>query len=306
MTERPSVQTWLRAARLRTLPLAFAVIALGSGLAFFSAPDSFSWGLFALALFTAFSYQVLSNYANDLGDGLRGTDANKHGEQRAIASGAITVDQMRGAVRLFTLFSLASGTGLSLWAFADSPVWAAVFTTLGLLATWAARSYTMGGNPYAYWGGGDLFVFLFFGLVGVVGSALLYVPFQGYFLLPAAVAGALSAAVLTLNNLRDEEGDRAHGKRTLVVRNGQKWGRRYLRGLLITSSLTNLAFALWMAIHFKLTGPMVVQILLVFAIRYLGKRFKESTTPEALDGLLKPTAMVTLLYCVLMAVALQW
>lgn len=313
---QPTLADWLSAARLRTLPLAFAVILLGTGLAAFESPDSFSPGVLALALFTAFAYQVLSNFANDLGDGRRGTDAQKKGEQRAVASGRISIPQMARATVLFTVLALVSGTVLSVVAFQGRWPYQLTFTLIGALATWAARSYTLGGNPYAYWGGGDLFVFVFFGLVGVVGSAALYTRPQAYFLLPAAVAGAMSAAVLTLNNLRDEETDAAAGKRTLVVRYGTRWGRRYFKTLLGVSNVLNLLFVF--AVYWKdsvegtakldagaLLGPVGVHFGLILALRWMSKKFTSATTPEPLDALLKPMALITLAYCVATAISLQ-
>ncbi len=313
----PTWKDWLSAARLRTLPLAFAVIVLGSGLAVFESPASFHGGVLALALFTAFSYQVLSNFANDLGDGRRGTDAHKKGEQRAVASGRISMRQMQRATSLFTALSLVSGTLLSVLAFHGQWPLQLTFIFLGALATWAARSYTLGGNPYAYWGGGDLFVFLFFGLVGVVGSAALFARPQAYFLLPAAVAGAMSAAVLTLNNLRDQETDAAARKRTLVVRYGTRWGRNYFKVLLGASNVLNLLFIF--IVYWKdsqegtaqldagaLVGPIGVHFGLILALRYLSKQFAEATEPEPLDRLLKPMALITLAYCVATALSLQF
>ena len=197
---------WIQAARLRTLPLAFAVIALGTGLAY-KINEYVHWGIFILAVFTAGAYQILSNYANDLGDGLRGTDDHRTGEKRAIASGLITADQMKRAVNLWTVLALFGGGGLSFLAFQERILLLVLFSLLNVAAVLAAKSYTMGPKPYAYWGGGDFFVFLFFGLVGVLGSASLYGSLHWSFLFPALVAGAYSAAVLTLNNLRDIETD---------------------------------------------------------------------------------------------------
>ena len=300
----PTFNDWLAAARLRTLPLAFAVIILGSGLAHFEHPESWNWALFGLALFTAFSYQVLSNYANDLGDGLRGTDENRRGEARAVAAGIISIAQMRGAVLLFTVLSLLSGTMLSYLAFEGQPMLMIAFIVLGALATWAARSYTMGTNPYAYWGGGDFFVFIFFGLVGTLGSAALYGPVRWYFVLPAIISGALSAAVLTLNNLRDEVGDKESGKHTLVVRFGQRWGRGYFKTLLIVAMLLNLVFAIIAAYQVKFSAIIVFHLIFMVGIRQLFRAFKVRREPEELDTLLKPTALLTLAYCAGTAITL--
>ncbi|PTL99441.1 MAG: 1,4-dihydroxy-2-naphthoate octaprenyltransferase, partial [Bacteroidetes bacterium] len=296
---------WIQAARLRTLPLAFAVIALGTGLAF-KINEYLHWGIFALAVFTAGAYQILSNYANDLGDGLRGTDDHRTGEKRAIASGLITADQMKRAVNLWTVLALFGGGGLSFLAFQERIPLLVLFSLLNVAAVLAAKSYTMGPKPYAYWGGGDFFVFLFFGLVGVLGSANLYGTLHWSFLFPALVAGAYSAAVLTLNNLRDVETDAIAGKRTLVVRFGYKWGRGYFKALLIIGNVLSLLFALYWA---ALDGN---QYLLLFHIafgvllsRVVFIRFARARDSLALDALLKPMALMTLLYCIGTALSLN-
>lgn len=296
---------WIQAARLRTLPLAFAVIALGTGLAF-KINEYLHWGIFALAVFTAGAYQILSNYANDLGDGLRGTDDHRTGEKRAIASGLITADQMKRAVKLWTVLALFGGGGLSFLAFQERIPLLVLFSLLNIAAVLAAKSYTMGPKPYAYWGGGDFFVFLFFGLVGVLGSANLYGTLHWSFLFPALVAGAYSAAVLTLNNLRDVETDAIAGKRTLVVRFGYKWGRGYFKALLIIGNVLSLLFALYWA---ALDGN---QYLLLFHIafgvllsRVVFIRFARARDSLALDALLKPMALMTLLYCIGTALSLN-
>ena len=297
---------WIQAARLRTLPLAFAVIALGTGLAY-KINDYVYWGIFALAVFTAGAYQILSNYANDLGDGLRGTDDHRTGEKRAIASGLITADKMKRAVNLWTVLALFSGGGLSFLAFQERIPLLVLFSLLNIAAVLAAKSYTMGPKPYAYWGGGDFFVFLFFGLVGVLGSASLYGSLHWSFLFPALVAGAYSAAVLTLNNLRDIETDAVAGKRTLVVRFGYQWGRGYFKALLIIGNVLSLFFALYWA---ALDGN---QFLLIFHIAYgvvLSRvvfiRFARARDSLALDALLKPMALMTLVYCLGTALALNF
>ena len=296
---------WIQAARLRTLPLAFAVIALGTGLAF-KINEYLHWGIFALAVFTAGAYQILSNYANDLGDGLRGTDDHRTGEKRTIASGLITADQMKRAVNLWTVLALFGGGGLSFLAFQERIPLLVLFSLLNVAAVLAAKSYTMGPKPYAYWGGGDFFVFLFFGLVGVLGSANLYGTLHWSFLFPALVAGAYSAAVLTLNNLRDVETDAIAGKRTLVVRFGYKWGRGYFKALLIIGNVLSLLFALYWA---ALDGN---QYLLLFHIafgvllsRVVFIRFARARDSLALDALLKPMALMTLLYCIGTALSLN-
>lgn len=304
MTEhKVSIKVWVKAARLRTLPLAFAVIILGSGLGYFHS-GQFAVFRFLLALLTSFSYQVLSNYANDLGDGIKGTDKDKKGEQRAVASGAVSVSQMRKATNIFTMLALFSGGLLIYDAFQDSAL-LLLFVVLHLAAIWAARSYTLGSNPYAYWGGGDIFVFLFFGFVGVMGaSALQTGSFYPLDALPAAVAGAMSASVLTLNNLRDAEGDALHGKRTLVVRFGGNWGRYYFKALLIVSIVISLVFSILASALSKEYYPIIAHLVFQFVLRIQFKKFSNAATPEDYDALLKPLALTTLLYCVLTTISI--
>lgn len=294
---------WIKAARLRTLPLAFAVIILGSGLGYFHT-GQFSTILFVLALLTSFAYQVLSNFANDLGDGIKGTDENKKGEQRAVASGLISVAQMRLATNVFTLFALILGGILVYLAFLGTPYFY-FFSALNIAAVWAARSYTLGRNPYAYWGGGDFFVFIFFGFAGVMGSSALQTgTLNAIDLLPSIVAGAMSASVLTLNNLRDIQGDALHGKRTLVVRFGEKWGRGYFKSLLILSILVSLVFSILASALSKEYYPIIAHLIFQFALRGQFKKFSQASIPEEYDALLKPLALMTLLYCVLTSISL--
>lgn len=302
-----SLKHWISAARLRTLPLAFAVIALGTGLAYKVNDDHLiNWWIFSLAVFTSFAYQVLSNYANDLGDGIRGTDDNKEGEQRAIASGLISIPAMRLAVIFWTLLALISGETLVYTAFKEQQELFYLFSVLNMAAVAAATSYTMGPRPYAYWGGGDFFVFLFFGFIGVLGSAALFTALQWNFLLPAIVAGAYSAAVLTLNNLRDVDTDAKVGKRTLVVRMGKKWGRGYFKALLMIGNVLSLVFALYWALTDQNQALLVFHIFFGLLLsRVVFKPFTMATEPVAFDQLLKPMAMMTLLFCVGTAVTLN-
>ncbi|HCP41022.1 MAG TPA: 1,4-dihydroxy-2-naphthoate octaprenyltransferase [Cryomorphaceae bacterium] len=297
MAQGATLKQWIKAARLRTLPLAFAVIILGSGLGYLHT-KSFSIALFGLALLTSCAYQILSNYANDLGDGIKGTDNNKRGEQRAVASGLISIRQMRLVINLFTLLSFMTGSILVYMAFKGT-IYFYLFMVLNVSAVWAARSYTIGRNPYAYWGGGDLFVILFFGLVGVMGSSALQTgTLHSIDALPALVAGAMSVSVLTCNNLRDREGDAHHGKRTLVVRYGEIWGRGYFKVLLITSILLSLVFSITASIKMSGYYPIVAHMVFQFVLRGQFKKFTVSQTPEEYDALLKPLALTTLLYCI--------
>src|SRR5690606_2797420 len=166
------LKPWIAAARLRTLPLAFSSIILGTCLA--ASMGSYSITVFVLCLLTTLCYQVLSNYANDYGDGVKGTDADRVGEKRAVASGEISAASMKKAVWIFAVLSFIFGTWLSILATQGLPMIVTIgFVALGLLAIVAAITYTVGRRAYGYSGFGDISVLIFFGIVGVVGSYFL-------------------------------------------------------------------------------------------------------------------------------------
>ena len=222
-----SLSRWILAARLRTLPLACSSVLLGSGLA---AHDGyFRLPLFLLCLLTAILLQLLSNLANDYGDAVSGADnAERVGPTRAVASGLITRRQMLMAMGLTALAAVASGLALLWSSFATD--WPALLTFIGFgaLALLAAITYTVGRRPYGYRGLGDLSVFLFFGLLGVMGSYYLFSHQLSWsLLLPAASCGLLATAVLNINNIRDRVSDAASGKFTLAVRLGASRARNY-------------------------------------------------------------------------------
>ena len=219
---------WINAFRLRTLPLAFSCIIMGSGLAF--GDDQFNLTVFVLALITTLFLQILSNLANDYGDFVKGTDnKNRVGPERTLQAGLITKDEMVTAMwiiallcSVFGVWLIYEGTkGLDLHR-------AGLFAILGLAAMGAAVKYTMGKNPYGYAGLGDVFVFLFFGWLGVIGSYFLHThSIDIKIVLPASAIGFFTTAVLNINNMRDHEADAKSGKNTLVVRIGISWAKRY-------------------------------------------------------------------------------
>ncbi len=295
MTNSPTLKTWIAAARLRTLPLALASILLGSFLAAFY--GRFSSTILLLSMLTAICYQVLSNFANDLGDGLKGTDANRKGEKRAIASGMISISQMKGAVTLFAILSLVFGTWLSISATHMLPTWITVlFISLGVAATIAALSYTLGTRAYGYSGLGDVFVVIFFGWVGVMGAFFLHVKqFNPIVLLPATAVGLLATGVLNLNNMRDLETDKQAGKNTLVVRMGRPAAKLYHLVLLGLAVVLQLIFVWktqpgWSGYLFLLTVPLFIKN---------GIAAYKANEQVQFDPLLKPLAIATLLFCLL-------
>ena len=235
---------WIQAARLRTLPLSLSGIIVGSAYAYHQGYSN--WKIVVLALFTTLGLQVLSNYANDYGDGVKGTDDNRIGEKRLVAAGIITAQQMKKAVIITAIITFIIALTLIYIAFGkENFVLTLVFILLGVGAIGAAIKYTVGSNAYGYSGFGDVFVFIFFGLVSVLGSNFLFTHFVDWkLLLPACSIGLLSVAVLNLNNMRDIENDRIAGKNTLVVKLGLQKAKAYHYFLIISSIITMLVFAL--------------------------------------------------------------
>jgi 1,4-dihydroxy-2-naphthoate polyprenyltransferase len=253
----------VQAMRPRTLPLAVAPIALAGGFAAYR--DRFSLPVFLLCLLTALLLQILSNFANDLGDALKGTDdAERTGPKRAVASGWITVADMRRGVMVAAGLAVISGLALLAMAPVVRETWfLAAFAVAGLGAVAAAIGYTMGKRAFGYSGLGDLMVLLFFGVVGVVGSYVLIAgEVHAVALLAGVGIGLLASGVLHINNLRDQEGDARHGKRTLVVRLGDRRARVYHVVLITCGSLCLAALPLlvraptwWMLLPALLTVP---------------------------------------------------
>lgn len=216
-----SAKTWLQAFRLRTLPLALSSIAMGGFLA--AAAGAFRWSIFLLCVLTTIFLQVLSNLANDYGDSVHGADSiDRKGPARTVQSGVISPSQMRKAIALFVVLSFASGLTLLFLAFGLD--WQAIlfFLVLGVASILAAIAYTVGRKPYGYLGLGDISVFIFFGLVGVLGSTYLFTrAFSTMNFLPAVSCGLFSVAVLNINNIRDIDSDLKAGKFSVPVRIGR-------------------------------------------------------------------------------------
>lgn len=286
---------WVAAARLRTLPLAFASIALGNFLA--ASLGHFDALIFVLSLLTTLCYQILSNYANDLGDGVKGTDDQRQGERRAVASGDISPAAMQRAVGIMAFLSFISGTILSIYATQDLP-WLVTggFIILGLLAILAAIYYTVGKQAYGYAGLGDLAVYIFFGLVGVGGSYFLQTNVLHWeILLPASAMGLLSMAVLNLNNMRDIRSDKTAGKRTLALRLGLSRAKVYHAILLILAFDLAFLYNRLMPTGFAQNVYFLCLPLLVVHLM----RVLKAQKPKDFDPMLKFLALTTLLFALL-------
>ncbi|MGV8841954.1 MAG: 1,4-dihydroxy-2-naphthoate polyprenyltransferase [Pseudomonas sp.] len=301
------IQAWIGAMRLRTLPLAFSCIALGSVLA--AAAQAFRWEVAALCVLTAVFLQILSNLANDYGDAMHGADhEQRQGPARAVQSGQISAPSMRRAMWLCAGLAEVSGLAL-LWLALGSAGWRAVlaFVGLGGAALWAALRYTVGRSPYGYAGWGDLFVLIFFGWVGVLGSYFLIAQrLDWLLLLPASSCGLLAVAVLNVNNIRDIASDRQAGKLSIPVRVGPYWARVYHWALL--GSAVALA-----ALYVGLIGTAGVtdspggRWLFVLALPLLlrnGLAVQRTQSPPALNPLLKQMVLAALAFNLLLGVGL--
>ena len=198
--------------------------------------EKFTLSIAVLAITTTVFLQVLSNLANDYGDSKKGTDNdNRVGPERAVQSGAISLGEMKNGIITTTILSLLSGSALIYISLKDfSPAYIISFFVLGIVAIAAAIKYTIGKNPYGYAGLGDLFVFLFFGITGVIGTYFLHTHnFELILVLPATTIGLLSASVLNMNNMRDIKNDAENNKKTLVVKMGIKKSKTYHTILII-------------------------------------------------------------------------
>ena len=304
---------WIKAARLRTLPLSISGIIMGSFIArwkLLQNGETLDWTIFALALLVTLLYQVLSNYANDYGDGVKGTDKNRIGEaeQRAVASGKISASQMRNAVILFALLSLVTTFYLLYKAFFPNFIKEFyTFIGLGIACILAAIGYTVGKKPYGYLGLGDIMVFIFFGLVSVCGSYFLFTKsFDWDILLPASAIGLLSAAVLNLNNMRDIENDEKSGKKTLALRLGFKNAMIYEMIILVLPPILVLMYM--MINHLQEQGKYYAFIFFVtvFPLMSLRRKIMAVKEPKELDPFLKQVAMITFVMSILVAIGLNY
>lgn len=257
--------------RPRTLPLAVACIIMGTCLA--AADGLFSWLVALFCILTAILLQILSNLANDYGDSLHGADrAERQGPKRAVQSGLVTLSAMRRAIAVTVLLTIVSGLALLWFAFGAAAFSSTIaFVLLGAAAIGAAITYTAGKLPYGYVGLGDLFVLIFFGWVGVIGSYFVQtVRFSWLLFLPATACGLLAVAVLNVNNIRDLESDRLAGKHSVPVRLGLERARVYHWFLLVAAIVFAVVYVLidyvspWQFL-FLLATPLLIRNGLVIS-----------------------------------------
>ncbi len=285
-------KAWLNAARLRTLPLSISGIIIGAALAHLEGYSNMF--IFSLAICTTIGFQVTSNFANDYGDGVKGTDNDDRiGPKRALQSGILTAEELKTGIMVSVLVTLILSLCLLFVAFGKDQIFLMLlFLFLAIASIWAAIKYTVGNSAYGYRGLGDIFVFLFFGLLAVLGSMYLFTHYLNYqALLPAICVGLLSTAVLNLNNLRDAISDKKAGKNTIVVKIGFEKGKRYHLSLLIIAFLSLLLFTF---LNYK-SWTNVVHLLVFILIFTHANRIRKTKNPKDIDPELKKLALSTFL-----------
>ena len=287
---------WLEAARLRTLPLSVSGIIMGNGLAYVE--GSFSWLIFILCLLTTIAFQVLSNFANDYGDGVKGTDNDQRvGPQRVFQQGLLSREELKRGIQVTVVVSLLFAFFLIALAF-DFTQWlnAILFVLLGIASVVAAIKYTVGKNAYGYFALGDLFVFLFFGGLSVLGSHYLQTKIVDFSLfLPAAAIGCFSVAVLNLNNLRDMENDFSSNKITVPILLGFNGGKIYhFILLLIGFSLS----AIYLFVRPTTLFNFLYLLMVIPIVKHVF-RVQSSDGGHTLDPELKIVALSTFFFSIL-------
>lgn len=323
-------KAWISAARLRTLPLSISGILVGSAYGYFHAQQRnlnkvnfektinsnincdifyfnelhFNFLIPVLALITTLGFQVLSNFANDYGDGVKGTDNDERvGPMRALQSGLIKPYQMKRAIIITAIISLISAILLIYTSLGMDAIFVSlVFLALGIGAVWAAIKYTVGDNAYGYRGLGDVFVFVFFGPVSVLGvSYLITKNLEWKLILPAITVGLLSVAVLNLNNMRDMESDANAGKNTIVVKLGLMVAKRLHYVFLSVACACALAMAFLLKTLYGFIPLVAFVPIALHALKVYNNKI-----PALLDPELKKVALSTFLYalCTIIAVVL--
>ncbi|MGB5419410.1 1,4-dihydroxy-2-naphthoate octaprenyltransferase [Algibacter sp.] len=294
-----NILIWVSAMRLRTLPLSIAGIILAGCFAHYN--SVFKWDIFILAILTTLSFQILSNLANDYGDGVKGTDNDDRiGPQRAIQSGAISPDELFNAIKLNIVVSIMLALALIFCAFGVKHfLLTLLFFLLAVGSVSAAIRYTMGHNAFGYKGLGDIFVFVFFGLVSVIGCYVLFAKqFDHVTFLPAITIGLLSTAVLNLNNMRDRLTDEKANKITLAVKLGEDKVKFY-HNILVGGAM--LLSGLFAVLYFTSYYNFIFMIAYVPLLLHL-KRVNNTQDPKLFDPELKKLALTTVFMAVLMGI----
>ena len=293
-------KAWISAARLRTLPLSIAGIITASAAALQA--GYFSSTIFSLALLTTLGFQILSNFANDYGDGVKGTDNHERvGPARAMQSGLLSATELKSGIVITAIISLILACSLIYVAFgSENIIYTLLFFLLGITAIVAAITYTVGKGAYGYKALGDVFVFLFFGLLGVLGCYFLYTKnLNQLIILPAIVIGLLSTAVLNLNNMRDRQADANVQKNTLAVLLGGSKAKGYHFFLVVSAFVIALFYFMLKGENSLKYIPLLAFVPLLIHL----KRVYENSEPKLLDPELKKVALSTFLFSLLFFVS---
>ena len=293
------IKYWIQASRIQTLPLSISGIILGSFFAYYN--YSFDNIIFVLSLITAISFQILSNFANDYGDGILGTDKNRIGPKRVIASGKLTFEELKKGIIVNIFISITLSYSLIKYSFKSDYLFIIIFFFLSIFSILAAIKYTMGKTPYGYYGFGDIFVFIFFGLLSVLGSYFLQTKSIDYevFIL-GSIIGFLCVGVLNLNNIRDIENDSKMNKKTIPSRIGFKNAKFYHYCLIILSLLLIILFTA----KFKISNNFILIIFGILPILFHLFKVNQAKSPIEFKPLLKQLALSTFFFSIFMSIFL--
>ena len=287
---KKNLRLWIEGARLRTLPLAIAPVAIGAGAA--DAMQRFDLLLSTLALGVALFLQIGVNFANDYSDGIRGTDDKRVGPLRLTGSKSVKPESVKTAAMFFFILAAASGFEIVV----TTGQWWLI--AVGLLSIIAAWFYTGGKNPYGYAGFGEIAVFVFFGLVATIGTAYIQIGFVDLnSVLGGIAAGSFAAAVLLVNNIRDLETDKVSSKKTLAVRMGAKWAKRLF------------IFMIWfpfvVLVYFSLLYPIsLLAFAAIFLVAPATLIVLTAKSAKELVLVLKLTSFASLTYALLLTLGL--
>jgi 1,4-dihydroxy-2-naphthoate octaprenyltransferase len=287
---KKNMRLWIEGARLRTLPLAIAPVAIGAGAA--DAMQRFDLLLTALALGVALFLQIGVNFANDYSDGIRGTDDKRVGPLRLTGSKSVKPESVKTAAMFFFILAAASGFEIVV----TTGQWWLI--AVGLLSIVAAWFYTGGKNPYGYAGFGEIAVFVFFGLVATIGTAYIQIGFVDLnSVLGGIAAGSFAAAVLMVNNIRDLETDKVSSKKTLAVRMGAKRAKRLF------------IFMIWfpfvVLLYFSLLYPIsLLAFAAIFLVAPATLIVLTAKSAKELVLVLKLTSFASLTYALLLTLGL--
>ena len=280
------IKNWIKAARLRTLPLAFSCVLLSASLVLIT-QGHLSVKTLLLTLTTTLLLQILSNFANDYGDAMKNADENRNGEQRMVQSGKISKYQMKFAIVIFSILSLIIGFYLVFSVFKNDIFKILIFLIIGVTAIVAAIKYTVGNSAYGYKAFGDLSVFIFFGIVGVIGSYYLFTKNFHWLTIPGSLfTGLMSCGVLNLNNMRDYENDKNNNKVTLVVKMGVDKSKTYHFSLLILSIISFISIVIYTNVY-EYIFSIAPLFFIIRHMYFLNKHHSNNT----LDSQLKTVAL---------------